>query len=187
MKVIFAQGNPGNQYTKTRHNVGFRTLDTLAKSHLIDWSEKSKFSAKIAEYGVGDEKVLLVKPLTFYNDSGLSARKITDFYNLDVSKDILIIHDDLALPLGTIRTREKGSDAGNNGIKSLNQHIGSDYHRIRIGIWNELRERMDASDFVLGSFNKKESDKLNETIIPHALEIIDSFCNKNLKITSKKL
>lgn len=187
MKVIFAQGNPGTQYAKNRHNVGFMVLDSLADSLKLTWSDKSKYNAKIAECYVGSEKVLLVKPSTFYNDTGLSARKLVDFYDLETAKDILVVHDDLALPIGTIRTREKGSDAGNNGIKSLNSHIGPNYHRIRIGILSDLRDRMGDSDFVLGNFSKLEFEKLEKDIIPHALEIIDKFIAQKIEITSKNL
>ena len=187
MKLIFAQGNAGTQYTHTRHNVGFAVLDALTGSLGVVWSNKPRFSAMIAEIAVNGEKVILAKPTTFYNESGQSARRIIDFYDLSVHKDVLIIHDDLALPFGTVRTREKGSDAGNNGIKSLNSHIESNYHRVRIGILNDLRDRMNDSDFVLGNFSKVESKKLNDSIIPHVIEIIEKFCKTSLEITSKKL
>ena len=157
------------------------------KSNNLTWSDKSRFNAAIAEIVVDSGKILLVKPSTFYNETGIVARKLIDFYNLDARTDILVIHDDLALPLGTIRTRAKGSDAGNNGIKSLNEHIGSNFHRVRIGIWNELRDRMDDNDFVLGGFGKDEADRLKKAVIPHVIELIEKFCNKNLEITSKKL
>src|SRR4051812_44656762 len=120
MKVIFAQGNPGNEYTTTRHNVGFFMLDRYARDNGGEFIKKAKFHADIAELSINSEKVLIVKPTTFYNDTGQSARLLIDFYKLDPSTDFLVIHDDLALPLGTVRTRDKGSDAGNNGIKSLN-------------------------------------------------------------------
>src|SRR5688572_22727546 len=106
MKVIFAQGNPGTQYTYTRHNVGFLLLDDFAKSKRAEFIKKSKFHADIAETSIDGEKVLLVKPTTFYNDTGQSARLLIDFYKLDPATDFLVIHDDLALPFGTIRTRE---------------------------------------------------------------------------------
>ena len=187
MKLIFAQGNAGTQYAHTRHNVGFSVIDAFADSQDAVWSNKAKFNAMIAETSVNGAKVILAKPTTFYNESGQSARKIIDFYNLDTHHDVLVIHDDLALPFGTIRTREKGSDAGNNGIKSLNSHIEPNYHRVRIGILNDLRERMNDTDFVLGNFSKDETKKLNDSIIPHVIEIIEKFCGQNVEITSKKL
>lgn len=156
MKIIFAQGNPGTKYAQSRHNTGFFLLDSYASSRGLIWIAKKKFNADIIETTVEGEKVLLVKPTTFYNDTGLSARLLIDFYSIEPSEDLIVIHDDLALPLGTIRTRKQGSDAGNNGIKSINQHIGQDYSRIRVGIWNELRDRMDDVAFVLGNFSKDE-------------------------------
>ncbi|HEX7484459.1 MAG TPA: aminoacyl-tRNA hydrolase [Candidatus Saccharimonadales bacterium] len=187
MKVIFAQGNPGTQYKNTRHNVGFLVVDSLASQHRADFIKKPKFHAEIAEVNIAGEKTLLVKPSTFYNETGQSARLITDFYKLSVKDDFLVIHDDLALPLGTLRVREKGSDAGNNGIKSLNAHLGANYSRIRVGIYNDLRDRVHDADFVLSGFTKAESDVLSSTITPKVIELIEAFCAGSLATTSHKL
>lgn len=184
MKLIFAQGNPDTSYDRTRHNVGFALVDAWASSLGLTWSDKAKFNASLATTVIGGEKVLLVKPTTFYNETGISARKLVDFYNLDPSIDVLVIHDDLALPFGTIRTRAQGSDAGNNGIKSLNSHLGANYLRIRIGIWNELRDRMNDADFVLSKFNKDEANHLNSNVIPHVATLIEQFIAGDIDITS---
>lgn len=186
MKIILAQGNPETTYDNTRHNVGFFVIDQLADVFSGSWSNKPKFHALIAEVIVDSEKVLLVKPTTFYNETGRSARVLTDFYNLTPSSDFLVIHDELALPIGTIRTRAQGSDAGNNGIKSLNSHIGPDYHRIRIGVSSELRDRMDDADFVLSKFTHDEQDK----ILSHIKEIekyIRDFAGGKLQHQTIKL
>lgn len=168
MKIILAQGNPDKTFEGTRHNVGFFVVDQLAKEFGGSWSaNKLKFHAQLAEVSIDGEKVILVKPTTFYNETGQSARALVDFYSLDPATDVLVIHDELALPIGTIRTRGKGSDAGNNGIKSLNSHVGPDYHRIRIGVASALRDRMDDASFVLSKFNSEEQDK----IISHIAEI----------------
>lgn len=184
MKLIFAQGNPGTEYRDTRHNVGFRMLDTYAHERGVEWIEKTKFHAYIAEFTHEGEKILLVKPTTYYNDTGISARALVDFYKLDTS-DVLVLHDDLMLPLGTIRTRERGSDAGNNGIKSLNSHLGQGYKRARIGIWTELADRMDATAFVLGKFTADEQKVLAEEQ-PTITEIIDNFTRQEFESTSYK-
>lgn len=160
VKLILAQGNPGQQFDGTRHNAGFFMIDLFARAHDASWSEKTKFAADVAELTVEGEKVILAKPRTYYNETGRAARSVADFYKLDPAHDILVIHDELALPFGTLRTRSGGSDAGNNGVKSLNAALGQDYKRIRIGIWNELRERMDDVDFVLGKFSKEEAESL---------------------------
>lgn len=184
MKIIFAQGNPGPQYETTRHNVGFLALDALAGG--TSFAPKPKFFAAIAEVSIAGEKTLLVKPQTFYNETGRAARAILDFYKLSPA-DMLVIHDDLALPLGTLRVREKGSDAGNNGIKSLNAHLGPDYARLRVGVYNELRDRMHDADFVLGNFSSNERGVLNKMIIPKIKELVADFCRGSLESSSHTL
>ena len=160
--MLFAQGNPGSQYDGTRHNAGFYLIDAFARSQGAVWNEKTKFHALVAETSIDGEKVLLAKPTTFYNETGMSARAITDFYKLDPVSDILVIHDELALPFGTVRIRSSGSDAGNNGIKSLTAALGTQFRRLRVGIYNDLRDRMGDADFVIAKFNKEESMALPE-------------------------
>ena len=184
MKLIFAQGNPGLKYAPTRHNVGFAILDSYARAHDAPWKDADKFLAKTAEVTVKGEKVLLVAPQTYYNETGLSARRLIDFYKLDPAEDLLVIHDDLALPFGTIRTRARGSDAGNNGIKSLNSHLGDNYHRIRVGIWTDRHPGISDVDFVLGTFSKEEVDTITATLAPKVHDLIDSFAQGDLEITS---
>ncbi|HEX6258817.1 MAG TPA: aminoacyl-tRNA hydrolase, partial [Candidatus Saccharimonadales bacterium] len=152
-KLIVGLGNPGASYSQTRHNIGYMMLDRLAEAHRVAWQEKPKFKAYIAEITLHGNKALLVKPTTFYNNSGEVVRSIKDFYKIELH-DILAIHDELALPFGTIRTRQQGSDAGNNGIKSLTAHLGNAYSRIRVGIWHELRDHMPDSDYVLSKFTQ---------------------------------
>lgn len=183
MKIIFAQGNPGTEYEKTRHNVGFLSIDYYADKNAAVFQYKDKFKASIAEFTVLDEKVLLVKPTTFYNETGSSARAIIDFYKAETS-DFLALHDELALPFATVRTRGKGSDAGNNGIKSLNAHIGRDYSRVRIGIANDISTKAAAMNFVLARFSTEELKTLNDHLLPKISEIIDSFVSESLDFTS---
>jgi PTH1 family peptidyl-tRNA hydrolase len=187
MKIIFAQGNPEPDYAKSRHNIGFSVLNSLANKLGSKWLDKPKFKALISEVIITNERVILVKPTSFYNETGPSIRKILDFYKLDQTTDLLVIHDDFALPFGTIRVRKEGSDAGNNGIKSINAHIESNYARIRIGTWTELREKMNDADFVLAKFSADENKKLDELIIPKAIEIITDFCRNSLEATSYKI
>ena len=184
MKIIFAQGNPDLKYTKTRHNTGFLVVDAAADKFDATWKEVDKYKSRIAETTLNGEKVLIVKPLSYYNDTGLVARTLVDYYSLDPAKDFLVVHDDLALPLGTIRIRDSGSDAGNNGIKSRNQHLGPQYQRIRVGIWTEERNKMDDVRFVLGTFLKPEQEKLNADIIPRVITLIETFVAGTLETTS---
>lgn len=178
MKLIVGLGNPEKKYDGTRHNVGFATVDAFAKEQGAQWQHKSKFKALVAE--LPDKSALLVKPTTYYNLVGESVRALADFYKI-LPEDILIIHDELDLPFGTIRTREKGSGAGNNGIKSLNAHLGHTTKRLRIGTKNELTEHMDAADFVLSKFTPDEKLKLPE-IIKNAHQIIDGFLSDSFEL-----
>jgi len=187
MKLIFAQGNPESEHKNTRHNIGFAIIDQFAKENNAKWDNKSKFHAIISELTINDEKIILAKPTTFYNETGISIRSIVDFYKLAPEIDLLIIYDDLSLPFGTIRTRKQGSDAGNNGIKSINSHIDQNYTRIKIGTCNELREKMDDATFVLSKFSNDETKQLKEVVIPKAIESINQFCNNTLEITSHKI
>ena len=187
MKIVFAQGNPDAKYERTRHNTGFLALDMIGEKYGAQWKDESKYRARVASVQVDGEKVLLVKPLSYYNDTGLVARQLTDFYKLDPATDFLVLHDDLALPLGTVRVRFDGSDAGNNGIKSLNQHLGQQYARIRIGIWSELRDKMDDVAFVLGNFSKDEHEKLAKDVFPKVVELVETFAGSVLELSSYKL
>lgn len=182
MKVVFAQGNPGTQYATTRHNVGFMALDSFTAKNNASFNLKPKFQAEIAEFSYNNEKVLLVKPSTFYNETGVAARHLIDFYKLNPSTDFLVIHDELALPFGVVRTRLGGSDAGNNGIKSLNAHLGQNYARIRIGIYNSLSQQADAANFVLGHFTEEEKLALPQLFI-HVDHFIHSFLSGTFEAT----
>lgn len=152
--MIVGLGNPGKQYVDTRHNVGFAVIDELAKRLAIPLDQ-----AKLKGiYGIGfvnGEKVLLLKPLTYMNLSGESIRAVMDYYQVD-SEDFLVVYDDLDLPVGKIRLRQKGSAGGHNGIKSTIAHLGTQqFNRIRVGIDRPL-SGMSVPDYVLGRFRKDE-------------------------------
>lgn len=187
MKIILAQGNPGPAYIGTRHNIGWQILDDIASKLTISFRVQTKFFAEIAEATINGEKVLFVKPTTFYNETGRTARALVDFYKLTAPEDIVVIHDDLSLPFGTLRIREKGSDAGNNGIKSITSHIGEYYWRIRVGVWHELRDQTDDVAFVLGKFDRISSQHINDTISPAVWSYIERFCDGTLAVHSQSL
>lgn len=177
MKLIVGLGNIGAHYDGTRHNVGFAILEVLAAAHNLEWQAKDKFKAHIAEGVLHGQKVMLVKPTTYYNLVGEAIRAIKDFYKID-NTDILLVHDELALPYGTLRTRTAGSDAGNNGVKSVITHVGSDVARVRVGIANDLLPQQDAADFVLGHFTKEEREQW-PAIQREATELIQAFIDEN--------
>ena len=166
MKLVVGLGNPGNQYNFTRHNFGFLALDFYFKKQGITWAEHPKFNAVYHK----ENDTIFIKPQTFYNDSGLAVKAFVDFYKIPL-ENILVICDDFNLPFGTTRYRTKGSDGGNNGLKSITAHLGtSDYPRLRLGTGNdELRRKLGDVDFVLSKFTLDEKAEL-----PTILSSIDS-------------
>jgi len=184
MKLIFAQGNPGPEYTNSRHNIGFLVLDNFKNKHnLPEFKLKTKFQAEVTEFERDGEKIILAKPQTFYNQTGPSARAIVDFYQIN-PENTLVIHDELALDFGKIRIRQGGSDAGNNGIKSLNSHLRPNFWHLKIGINSQQRRLMDDADFVLGRLNQEEKAILEKSILPATSQIIDQFTKGKLEVTS---
>lgn len=161
MKLTVGLGNPGEEYAATRHNFGFMMLDELGHRHGASWQSRSKFAADVAEITIADQKIILAKPLTFYNLVGESVQKISSFFKINLA-DILVIYDDMALPLGTVRTRRGGSDAGNNGIKNIINVVGANFARVRIGSGLEPNASGDTQptsgrrDYVLGRLNRTE-------------------------------
>lgn len=201
MKVILALGNPGEKYVHTRHNAGFLIIDHLAAGQSAHFSNKPKFFADIAELNnvklastantksrttSPQEKVLLVKPTTYYNEVGVAARALLDFYKLTLD-DVLIIHDDTDLDFGKIRVRKGGRDAGSNGLKSLHAHIGSDFWHIRIGTDNLLRRQVSTDRFVMMNFNSDELTILKKWAIPTAQTMIHDFLSDHISAISVKL
>lgn len=158
--LIIGLGNPGEEYARTRHNVGFMCIDDFAKQNNFDpWALKKDLKCEITQTRLGDTRVILVKPQTFMNLSGEAVQAVQHFYKLDNSLTI-VVHDELDINFGQIRCRIGGSAAGNNGIKSVSQHIGENYGRVRVGIGPKTPEQMDTADFVLQDFPKADHDKL---------------------------
>lgn len=161
MKIIVGLGNPGDKYKNTRHNFGFLVLDSLANRLGINFKQKKKFQAMVAEAGSDNNRLLLVKPETYMNNSGLAVRKIFDFYGLKIS-DLLLVYDDLDLPLGTTKTSGKSS-AGHRGVESIIGALKSDQiDRIRLGIGKNNEEPNET--YVLSSFSDNEKSIVNEVI-----------------------
>jgi len=186
MKVILALGNPGEKYVHTRHNAGFLVVNQLATEQNAQFSNKPKFFSDIAELNVSGEKILLVKPTTYYNEVGIAARALMDFYKLTLD-DVLIIHDDTDLDFGKIRVRKGGRDAGNNGLKSLHRHVGSEFWHVRIGTDNLLRRQIGDVDFVLSKFNADEQKILRDWTIPESIKLIGTFLDDTIEPLSVKL
>ena len=175
MFLVVGLGNPGTKYANTRHNVGFMAIHTLAKDLNIN-STTNKFKAILGQSRIGKEKVLLLQPLTYMNNSGESVRLIVDYYKIPVEK-VVIIYDDLDLPTGKVRIKKKGSAGGHNGLRSVIKMLGTkEIPRIRIGI-DSPQEKISVIDYVLGSFSEEEGNiirKSLDNVFDIIKEIIDN-------------
>jgi PTH1 family peptidyl-tRNA hydrolase len=159
MILLVGLGNPGDKYKETRHNIGFRAVDEIV--HRFNFSGyKAKFSSHMAEGVIEGNKVIVLKPLTYMNDSGRAVREIAKFYKIELS-EIIVFHDDLDLTLAKVRVKVGGGAGGHNGLKSIDSHLGKEYTRVRIGI-DHPGNRDDVTNYVLGGFNKDESKKMDE-------------------------
>lgn len=177
MKLIIGLGNPGNNYQTTRHNAGFLAIDHYLKDK-APISCQSKFKAEICElHYEGATKIFFVKPQTFMNLSGEAVQEIAHFYKIDPATDILIIHDDVDLPLGTIRVATDSSAGGHNGVQDIIDRLGTKtIRRIRIGVEaRESRNEMPTDAFVLQPFDKDELKLLTEEVLSKVGTEIDSF------------
>ena len=161
MKVVVGLGNPGSKYAGTRHNIGFMVIDYLAESPRAG-RVQSRFQGQIAELIEEGEKILLVKPETFMNLSGRCVREVMNFYQVAVA-DLLVVCDDINLPLGKLRVRARGSDGGQKGLRDIQNHLGTaDYARLRIGI--DSPGEAGAVDYVLSRFRPSEKPVMEEAV-----------------------
>ncbi len=182
MYIIIGLGNPGRKYENTRHNLGFITVDRLAEKHNIQ-VDKIKFKALVGDGRIAGQKVLLVKPQTYMNLSGESAREVANYYKVD-PENIIVIYDDLDLPLGHLRIRKSGSAGTHNGMKSVVYQLKSDkFPRIRLGIGGNGKE--DIIDYVIGGF-KKEEVKVLETTVDNAVSAIECMISESLDIAMNR-
>ncbi|PID32159.1 aminoacyl-tRNA hydrolase [Candidatus Saccharibacteria bacterium] len=154
--MIVGLGNIGKQYDGTRHNIGFAVVDALAEKQSFEpWIHKKDLHADITSHLMGDTRVVLVKPTTYMNNSGQAVQAVGRFYKIS-NANTVVVYDDLDIPFGQIRLRSGGGSAGHNGQKSLIQHIGDDFGRVRIGIGPKQPEQMDTADFVLTTFTREQ-------------------------------
>lgn len=172
MYLIVGLGNPGDKYNNTRHNIGFSFLDQLAEKHGFSFSD-SKWKAKICKTMLYGEAVVLIKPETFMNLSGMSVGMIASYYKISVD-EIIVIHDELDLPVGRVKMVSNRGPGGHNGIVSIISHLKSkEFSRIRIGVGRPKSERMEVSSFVLGHFDTVEIKSVEAMYkdIEHGLEL----------------
>lgn len=193
MKLIAGLGNPGEKYHSTRHNIGFIVLDHFAEIHKLKFEQENSDWYE-CRYRIGDENVILIKPVTYMNNSGIAINEFIENYNSQSEihnrihlRDILVVVDDFQIPLGSVRVRKKGSDGGHNGLTSIIYHLNSDeFPRMRIGIGSEKplpKEKF--IDFVLGNFIKSEVDIIVK-LLPFYSDCILSFIRDGITRTMNK-
>lgn len=170
IKVIIGLGNPGPRFLKTRHNIGFRVLDALVEKHHGSW--KNQGNQEIAKISLDGHEVVCIKPQTFMNNSGevlppLSKQGVKP-------EHIVVVHDELELPFGSIKTKVGGSAKGHNGLKSIISYVGDAFHRLRVGI-SRPDNRDDVPDYVLKPFSESATDV--EQVIEQAVAILEEYCS----------
>ena len=174
MKLIVGLGNPGAQYEKTRHNIGFQILDLIQAQLQKQFTFNSKFECFELKEKTNNENVIFIKPTTYMNLSGNALIKVKNYFKVDTA-DILVIVDDINLPLGSVRIRESGSAGGHNGLKSIEAVLGTNqYKRIKIGCGKPNAD-VDLKDYVLANFSKAEQDILTKEVYPVAVDAIFAF------------
>ena len=184
MYVITGLGNPTLKYSKTRHNVGFDTIDVLAKKYGIK-VKKKQFKALTGEGFIGGEKVILVKPMTYMNNSGESVSEIVKYYKIDTAKELIIISDDLNLDVGVLRIRAKGSAGGHNGLKSIIKCVGTEsFDRVRIGV-GKVPAGTDVITHVLTRFSRADRAIVKESFEVAADAIVSIISDGIDKTMSK--
>jgi len=175
MKLIVGLGNPGKEYSNTRHNAGYMAVDELASHYGFDaFKLSAKHKADLAEGEIDGERVILLKSRTFMNLSGQAVRSVMQFYKIPIS-DIIVIFDDVAIPAGYLRIRPNGSAGGHKGMQSIIQELGTpDFIRVRLGIEPSQPLKIPLEDHVLGQFTKKEKALMGENLkkIPFVIQII---------------
>lgn len=175
MKLIVGIGNPGKEYENTRHNIGFIALDQIARKHNVDFNEK-KFNSVYTTIRINGERVILMKPETYVNLSGSAVLSMMNYFGID-KDDILVIYDDIALPLGKIRVRFKGSAGGHNGLIDIIKYLKTqNFKRMRIGIGSN--DRIEKKNWVLGRFSKEEAKNLE-----NPLKLIESVPEDFVKMS----
>ena len=179
MKLIVGFGNPGPEYRDTRHNVGFMIADVLVDRWRVADQWREKFEALLIKTTVGDEPVILTKPLTFMNLSGQAVAALAGFYKIE-SADVFIVTDDVALPLGKLRARREGGAGGHNGLKSVIQHLGTQaFPRMRVGVGRGANGR-GLSDHVLGRFDAAERDTVSAAVL-RAADATEMFISEGIE------
>jgi len=183
MLLLVGLGNPNPNNTNNRHNVGFLIIDEINKKFKLS-KQKPKFKGLLTTGNINEQKVYAIKPLTFMNSSGICIKEIIEYFKIDV-KDVFVFHDDMDIDLGKVKVKFGGSNAGHNGIESIDKNIGKNYSRIRIGIGRPQKDSTGA-DYVLDNFSNEEKDNMQE-VAKNIIESLSILINKDLDLFSSKI
>lgn len=179
MHLIVGLGNIGEKYKLTRHNVGFLVVDEITKTLTTTNINNSNFNSSLQKSAY----TLYSKPTTYMNNSGMAVKSIKDYYKIE-NENIIVVHDDLDLPFGSVKYKIGGGHGGHNGLKSLDAHIGNDYIRVRIGI-GKPQNKEDVANYVLSDFSKEELNKLKD-IISHTIKAIEALKSEDIDTVKSK-
>ena len=179
MHLIVGLGNIGEKYQLTRHNIGFMVIDEITKNLSTSNIQKSNFHSTLEKSGYD----LYSKPTTFMNNSGMAVHAIKEYYKLGI-EDIIVIHDDIDLPFGTVKFKIGGGHGGHNGLKSIDSHIGKEYIRVRIGV-GKPKDKADVANYVLDNFSKEEINRLPD-IITHTINAIKALKSEDIEQVKTK-
>jgi PTH1 family peptidyl-tRNA hydrolase len=178
MKIIIGLGNPGRQYSGTRHNVGYRVVEELARRHGVE-KEESRFDAILGHLRIGSEKVILAKPLTYMNLSGKTVQPLARWYKIDLN-DLIVICDDMDLQPGIIRLRPKGGTGGHKGLASITDRLGTkDFSRLRVGVGHPAHENQEVVNWVLGKFSPAE-EELMQSAVTQAADALELWIKEGI-------
>jgi len=180
MLLFVGLGNPTPDSKNNRHNIGFKIIDAINSKYGLS-KQKPKFKGLLTTGNIGDEKVYAIKPLTFMNNSGICIRELLEYFKME-SGDVIVFHDDLDIDFGKIKAKFGGSNAGHNGIASIDKFIGKDYSRVRIGM-GRPETKLNVSDYVLNDFNEDEKNDL-EKITNNIIESLAILIDKKLELFS---
>ncbi len=182
--MLVGLGNPGTEYEQTRHNVGFRAMDEFCEKHSVK-CDKMKYNSYMGEYREGGKRVLLIKPLTYMNNSGEAVGAVSAFYKIPADR-ILVMFDDISLEPGIIRIRRKGSAGGHNGLKDIIAHLGSDeFMRVKIGVGAKPHPDYDLKDWVLGKFPPDKRDDI-ENALKNTVKAVDEIIARGIDSAMNK-
>ena len=183
MLLLVGLGNPNPNNTDNRHNVGFLVIDEINKKFKLS-KQKPKFKGLLTTGNINEQKVYAIKPLTFMNSSGICIKELIEYFKIDV-KDVFVFHDDMDIDLAKVKVKLGGSNAGHNGIESIDKNIGKNYSRIRIGI-GRPQKNSSGVDYVLDNFSNEEKDNV-EAVAKNIIESLSILINKDLDLFSSKI